>query len=77
MITLSVAAFATAISLGGLFVPGGDSVFELVVIAVYGLGGIFIPLLTLRMLKFEPDTTHAVVMMVSALSAVIIWRVLD
>ena len=59
MITLSVAAFATAISLGGLFVPGGDSVFELVVIAVYGLGGIFIPLLTLRMLKFEPDTTHA------------------
>ncbi|MGB0265451.1 MAG: sodium/proline symporter [Candidatus Poseidoniaceae archaeon] len=76
MITLSVAAFATAISLGGLFVPGGDSVFELVVIAVYGLGGIFIPLLTLRMLKFEPDTTHAIVMMVSALSAVIIWRVL-
>ena len=63
-------------SLGGLFVPGGDSVFSLVVIAVYGLGGIFIPLLTLRMLKFEPDTTHAIVMMVSALSAVIIWRLL-
>lgn len=76
MVTLGVAAFATAISLGGLFVPGGDSVFSLVVIAVYGLGGIFIPLLTLRMLKFEPDTTHAIVMMVSALSAVIIWRLL-
>ena len=45
-VTLAVAAFATAISLVGQQFPGfGDSVFVLVVFAVYGLGGIFVPLI--------------------------------
>ena len=41
-VTLAVAVFATLISLVGQQFPGfGDSVFKLVVLAVYGLGGIF------------------------------------
>ncbi|MEK9909929.1 MAG: sodium/proline symporter, partial [Candidatus Thalassarchaeaceae archaeon] len=40
IVTLIIAAFATAISIFGLYVPGGDSVFALVVLAVYGLGSI-------------------------------------
>ena len=42
IVTLIIAAFATAISIFGLYVPGGDSVFALVVLAVYGLGSIFV-----------------------------------
>ena len=30
------------------YVPGGDSVFSLVVLAVYGLGGIFVPMPIIR-----------------------------
>ena len=45
-VTLVVAALATGISLIGQQFPGfGDSVFALVVFAVYGLGGIFVPLI--------------------------------
>jgi Na+/proline symporter len=75
-VTLVVAAFATAISIGGLYVPGGDSVFKLVVLAVYGLGSIFVPLLIIRWMGYKPDSTHSIVMMVSAFSAVILWSLL-
>jgi sodium/proline symporter len=76
MVTLVVAAFATMISIGGLYIPGGDSVFVLVVLAVYGLGGIFIPLLTIRWMGYIPDTTHSLVMMGSAFVGVIGWSFL-
>ena len=75
-VTLVVAAFATMISIGGLYVPGGDSVFKLVVLAVYGLGGIFIPLLIIRWMGYKPDTTHSIVMMISAFIGVIVWTLL-
>lgn len=74
VVTLLVAALATSISIVGQYIPGGDSVFALVVLAVYGLGGIFVPMLTIRWMGYEPDTTHSVVMMISALVAVILWR---
>lgn len=75
-VTLFVAAFATSISICGLYIPGGDSVFSLVVLAVYGLGAIFIPLLLIRMCGYEPDTRHTITMMVAAFSGVLIWRFL-
>ncbi len=75
-VTLGVAAFATAISIFGLYVPGGDSVFSLVVLAVYGLGSIFVPILIIRWAGYEPDTTHTVAMMVAALTGVIAWRLM-
>ena len=75
-VTLGVAAFATAISIFGLYVPGGDSVFSLVVLAVYGLGSIFVPILIIRWAEYEPDTTHTVAMMVAALIGVIAWRLM-
>ncbi len=75
-VTLVVAAFATAISIGGLYVPGGDSVFKLVVLAVYGLGSIFVPLLIIRWLGYKPDSKHSIGMMVSAFIAVILWSML-
>ncbi len=75
-VTLVVAAFATAISVGGLYIPGGDSVFKLVVLAVYGLGSIFVPLLIIRWMGYKPDSTHSITMMVSAFSAVVAWSVL-
>ena len=74
-VTLAMAALATIISIAGLYIPGGDSVFSLVVLAVYGLGGIFIPLLTIRWMGYKPDSKHTISMMVAALSAVIFWRV--
>ena len=76
IVTLVVAAFATAISIFGLYVPGGDSVFTLVVLAVYGLGSIFVPILIIRWAGYEPDTTHTMAMMVAALTGVIAWRLL-
>ena len=75
-VTLVVAAFATLISIGGLYIPGGDSVFALVVLAVYGLGGIFIPLLTIRWMGYKPDSTHSISMMVAAFAGVIGWIIL-
>jgi sodium/proline symporter len=73
-VTMVVAVFVTLIALGGQQFPGfGDSVFALVVLAVYGLGGIFVPLLLIRMMGYEPDTQHTIWMMVAALSAVIVW----
>ncbi|MDG1542232.1 MAG: sodium/proline symporter [Candidatus Thalassarchaeaceae archaeon] len=75
-VTLVVAAFATMISIGGLYIPGGDSVFALVVLAVYGLGGIFIPLLTIRWMGYKPDSTHSISMMVAAFAGVIGWIML-
>ena len=76
IVTLVVAAFATLISIGGLYIPGGDSVFLLVVLAVYGLGGIFIPLLTIRWMGYKPDSTHSIAMMVAAFTGVIGWILL-
>ena len=75
-VTLFVAAFATAISIGGLYVPGGDSVFKLVVLAVYGLGSVFVPLLIIRWMGYKPDSTHSIVMMTSAFIAVMVWSML-
>ena len=76
LVTMAMAMFVTLIALGGQRFPGfGDSVFALVVLAVYGLGGIFVPLLLIRMMGYEPDTEHTVWMMVAALSAVIVWSV--
>jgi hypothetical protein len=76
-VTLVVAMFATVISLVGQGFPGfGDSVFALVVLAVYGLGGIFVPLILIRMAGYEPDTTHSISMMIAAMSAVVIWSIL-
>ena len=72
-VTIVVAAFATLISIAGLYIPGGDSVFALVVLAVYGLGGIFIPLLTIRWMGYKPDSTHSITMMVAAFAGVIGW----
>ena len=76
VVTLLVALLATTISIVGQYIPGGDSVFALVVLAVYGLGGIFIPMLTIRWMGYEPDTFHSIVMMISALVAVIVWRLI-
>ena len=76
IVTLVVAAFATMISIGGLYIPGGNSVFALVVLAVYGLGGIFIPLLTIRWMGYKPDSTHSISMMVAAFVGVIGWILL-
>ncbi len=72
-VTLVVAAIATSISIAGLYIPGGDSVFTLVVLAVYGLGGVFVPLLILRWGGYKPDSTHSIIMMISAFVGVIIW----
>ena len=76
IVTLYVAAAATMISIAGLYVPGGDSVFALVVLAVYGLGGIFVPLLIIRWMGYKPDTFHSIVMMISAFFGVIVWTLL-
>lgn len=76
-VTLVIAAFATAISLVGQQFPGfGDSVFALVVFAVYGLGGIFVPLILIRMAGYEPDSRHTISMMIAALMGVLVWTVL-
>ena len=76
-VTLVVAVFATTISLVGQQFPGfGDSVFKLVVLAVYGLGGIFVPMILIRMMGYEPDTVHSITMMMAAMSAVVIWTLL-
>ena len=77
MVTLAMAALATVISLVGQQFPGfGDSVFALVVLAVYGLGGIFVPMILVRMSGYEPDTTHSIMMMIAAMSGVLVWTVL-
>ncbi len=75
IVTLVIAAFATAISIFGLYVPGGDSVFALVVLAVYGLGSIFVPILIIRWAGYEPDTNHTMAMMLAALVTVILWSI--
>jgi sodium/proline symporter len=77
MVTLVVAVFATVISLVGQQFPGfGDSVFALVVLAVYGLGGIFVPMILVRMMGYEPDTQHSIMMMMAAMIGVVVWTVL-
>ena len=77
MVTLVIAVFATSISLVGQQFPGfGDSVFALVVFAVYGLGGIFVPLILIRMAGYEPDSRHTISMMIAALLGVLVWTVL-
>ena len=76
-VTLAVAVFATVISLIGQQFPGfGDSVFSLVVLAVYGLGGIFVPLILVRMSGYEPDTNHSIMMMMAAMTGVVVWTLL-
>ena len=74
-ITTMVMAFvATCLSLGAYF-SGNNSVFSLVVLAVYGLGGMFIPLILVRMSGYKPSSQHSMLMMTAALVAVIFWRV--
>ena len=74
-ITTMVMAFvATCLSLGAYF-SGNNSVFSLVVLAVYGLGGMFIPLILVRMSGYKPSSQHSMFMMTAALVAVIFWRV--
>ena len=74
MVTLGMAVFATVIYLVGQQFPGfGDSVFSLVVLAVYGLGGIFVPMILVRMMGYEPDTTHSILMMMAGFFGVIGW----
>ena len=74
LVTLGMAVFATVISLVGQQFPGfGDSVFSLVVLAVYGLGGIFVPMILVRMMGYEPDTTHSILMMMAGFFGVIGW----
>ena len=73
-VTIVVAMAATIISLGGLVIPGGDSVFALVVYTVYGLGGVFIPLLIIRWMGYKPDSFHSLVMMGCAFTGVILWN---
>ena len=73
--TIVMAFVATCLSLGAYF-SGNNSVFDLVVLAVYGLGGMFIPLIIIRMSGFKPSSRHSIVMMTAALSAVITWRIL-
>ena len=75
IVTLIIAAFATMISIFGLYVPGGDSVFALVVLAVYGLGSIFVPILIIRWAGYNPDTNHTMAMMSAALITVILWSI--
>ena len=75
IVTLVIAAFATMISIFGLYVPGGDSVFLLVVLAVYGLGSIFVPILIIRWAGYQPDTTHTMAMMLAALFSVLLWSI--
>ncbi|MAV94999.1 MAG: hypothetical protein CMA31_04850 [Euryarchaeota archaeon] len=75
IVTLVIAAFATVISIFGLYVPGGDSVFLLVVLAVYGLGSIFVPILIIRWAGYQPDTMHTIAMMLAALVSVLLWSV--
>ena len=75
-ITTMVMAFvATCLSLGAYFTEN-NSVFSLVVLAVYGLGGMFIPLILIRMSGFKPSSKHSIIMMSAALIAVITWRIL-
>lgn len=71
--TIAMAFIATCLSLGAYF-SGNNSVFSLVVLAVYGLGGMFIPLIIIRMAGFKPSSRHSIIMMTSALTAVILWR---
>ena len=75
IVTLIIAAFATMISIFGLYIPGGDSVFALVVLAVYGLGSIFVPILIIRWAGYKPDTNHTMAMMTAALITVILWSI--
>lgn len=75
IVTLIIAAFATVISIFGLYIPGGDSVFLLVVLAVYGLGSIFVPILIIRWAGYQPDTIHTMAMMLAALSSVLLWSI--
>ena len=69
-----MAFVATCFSLGAYF-SGNNSVFSLVVLAVYGLGGMFIPLILVRMSGYKPSSQHSMLMMTAALVAVIFWRV--
>lgn len=73
--TVVMAIVAMCISLGALW-SGNNSVFSLVVLAVYGLGGMFIPLLIIRFTGYNPSTKHSIIMMTCALLGVISWRIL-
>lgn len=73
--TVSMAILATFVSLVALWTEN-NSVFSLVVLAVYGLGGIFIPLLIIRFSGYKPSSSHSIIMMFSALFGVISWRLL-
>ncbi|MDP6869405.1 MAG: sodium/proline symporter [Candidatus Poseidoniaceae archaeon] len=73
--TITMAMIATAISLFA-YLTNNNSVFSLVVLAVYGLGSMFVPLLILRFLGYQPTTAHSCIMMLAALVGVVGWRIL-
>ena len=70
--TITMAIIATAISLFAYFTEN-NSVFDLVVLSVYGLGSMFIPLLIIRFTGFQPSSQHSIAMMLAALFTVVIW----
>ena len=69
-----MAFVATCLSLGAYF-TGNNSVFSSSLSSLW-LGGMFIPLIIVRMSGFKPSTQHSMVMMTAALVAVITWRLL-
>jgi hypothetical protein len=73
-VTLLMALFITMVSLIALAIPGGDSVFVLVIIAVYTLGAIFVPLIIIRLIGYKPDSKHAIIMMLTSFLTVLTWR---
>ena len=73
-VTLVIAAFATSIF--SWSISRVRRSFALVVFAVYGLGGIIVPLILIRMAGYEPDSRHTISMMIAALLGVLVWTVL-
>ncbi len=70
--TITMAIIATAIALFAYFTEN-NSVFDLVVLSVYGLGSMFVPLLLIRFTGFNPSSQHSLMMMMAAMISVVVW----
>lgn len=57
-----------------IFLYGGKSVFSLLVMGYSSIASIFFPLVTLHLLKRQPNQTQSIIMMMVSLITVIIWR---
>lgn len=68
--TILIASFALLMAL-----YGDNSVFSLVVIAWFGLASSFTPLLLLQFMGYKIPQNIGIVIMLSGLSAAVIWRV--